>query len=282
MSKPNSNNTSPLRERVSAVAARLAAAELDEAGAKAEWLVAHAAGVERLDLYRDGPGVDEERLDRLVRRLMLGEPIQYIVGTVNFRGHILSCDRRALIPRPETEELVEVALRAPGLRFADVCTGGGCIAVAIARERPGARVRATDISDDALSLARENAARIGVSGRIEFEKVDLLQGQPPASLDVVVANPPYIATDEIEDLQIEVRDFEPRIALDGGRDGMRLIARLLPQAFQSLEAGGRLVMEVGETQAGAVRALMNAAGFVEAAVFRDLAGHDRILQGTRP
>ncbi len=198
------------------------------------------------------------------------------------------CDRRALVPRPETEQLAEWVLAwaplwaRPKPVVADVGTGSGCLAVTLALERPAARVLATDTSSDALALARENAARHGVGGRLWFRQQDLLAGQPPASLDAVVSNPPYVATADWARCAATVRDFEPRAALDGGPDGLAVIRRLVRQARDALAPGGALFLEIGDRQAGAVRALLEAAGFADACVRRDHAGRDRLLRAVRP
>lgn len=282
MSKPASNTISPRRDLLRRVAGRLRAAGRDEAELKAEWLVAHVLGVPRLELAAGTNLPDEQALEPLIARAVAGEPIQYILGTVSFRGHELRCDRRALIPRPETEQLVDLALAARPDRAADVGTGSGCIAIALARERPGCRVVATDVSAESLALARENAARLGVSHAIEFRLTDLLEGATAGVLDVVVSNPPYVASAERASLAVEIRDHEPRAALEAGRDGLDVIRRLVPQAFHALAPGGRLFMEIGETQAAAVCHLMKSSGFIEAGAGRDLAGHERFVWGTRP
>ena len=272
---------------VDVVAAALTGAGLDEAQLKAEWLVAHAAGCKRLELAVRGgesaaPGA-EHVLRAGMERLLQREPLQYVLGTADFMGHLLRVDRRVLIPRPETEQLVEMVLADPELRktasprLADAGTGSGCIAIALAAAQPAARLVATDLSQDALDLARDNARRIGVEARIEFRRGDLLDGMEAGSLDAVVSNPPYVAAEEWHRLEPEVRLFEPRQALDGGVDGLDVVRRLVAQALGALRAGGRLFVEIGDEQGGAAKALTEAAGFMNVDVRRDLSGKDRIL-----
>lgn len=272
---------------VDVVASALTGAGLDESQLKAEWLVAHAAGCKRLELATRGgesaaPGA-EPVIRAGMERLLQREPLQYVLGTADFMGHLLRVDRRVLIPRPETEQLVERVLADPELRktasprVADAGTGSGCIAIALAAALPDARLVATDLSQDALDLARDNARRIGVEARIEFHRGDLLDRMEPGSLDVVVSNPPYVTADDWQQLEPEVRLFEPRQALDGGVDGLDVVRRLVAQALGVLRAGGRLFVEIGDEQGGEAKALTEAAGFMNVDVCRDLSGKDRIL-----
>ena len=272
---------------IKVAAAALDGAGLDEAQLKAEWLVAHAADCRRLELalrQDETAGPDAEQVIRAgIARLLEREPLQYVLGTADFMGHLLRVDRRVLIPRPETEQLVEMVLTDPELqrvvrpRVADVGTGSGCIAIALAADRPDADLVAIDSSQDALDLARENARRIGVESRIEFRRGDLLGGVEKGSLDAVVSNPPYVTTQEWQRLDPEVRLFEPGQALDGGVDGLDVIRRLVTQAVETLRAGGRLFVEIGEGQGAAAKALTEAAGFMDVGVRRDLSGQDRML-----
>lgn len=278
-------------------ALRLAEAGRDEAPLKAELLLAHVLGVSRLDALARSSGygqipleltaLQEGQLTALAARVAAGEPLQYVLGEAWFWGRSFKADRRALIPRPETEELVEHVLGSPELwqreypLVADVGTGTGCIALTLAAERPQARVMATDISPEALALARENEARLDLGGRVDWRLGDLLDGIPAGSLDAVVSNPPYIAAEVVETLAEEVRAHEPRLALDGGADGLAVVRRLAAQAALALRGGGRVWMEIGDEQGSAVKQILTVSGFAAVQIRRDLAGHDRIAEGQR-
>lgn len=262
-----------------------------EARLKAELIASHAFGVPRLHLLADSQreiSQDQLALQRaLALRVARGEPLQYVLGEAWFWGCAFLSDRRALIPRPETEELVQRVLDATDLwqraapRLADVGTGTGCIALTLAAERPQARVLATDISAEALSLARANGERLGLAGRVEWRVGDLLEGVPADYLDAVVSNPPYIAASVIETLAEEVRAHEPRLALDGGPDGLEIVRRLASQAALALRGGGRLWMEIGDEQGESARCILAEAGFGAVRVWRDLSGQERIVEGQR-
>lgn len=268
----------------------LCRAGIDEARTVAEWLVAETVGIGRLDLLLSGDRAvsDEERARIIARagRVAAGEPLQYVLGYTPFMGRDFLCDPRALIPRPETEELCEMVLatlpRDSAARTADVGTGTGCIAVTLALDRPRLRVRAIDLSPEALALARENARRLGVDGRIEWACADLLSEEPDASYDLIVSNPPYVSEHEWERLDRSVRQYEPRVALVGGADGLEVIRRLSAQARRVLAPGGMLWLEIGNEQGPEVHALLESLGFTEVAVLRDLAGHWRIARARRP
>lgn len=273
-------------------ALRLAAARLLRAGVEspriaAEWSLAARLGIGRLELplrYREAltfPCAQAWEAD--LERLAAGEPIQYVMGSAVFFGREFRVDSRALIPRPETEELACRVLACdelwarPKPGVCDVGTGSGCLAITLALERPGAVLLGSDLSGAALALASENARHLGAESRVRWICADLLDGVEDASLDAVVSNPPYIESGALAMLDRQVRDFEPGMALDGGPDGLRVIRRLIPQAFRTLLPGGRLWLEIGETQAGAVSALAQSAGFRDIAVAKDIAGRDRIL-----
>ena len=208
------------------------------------------------------------------------EPLQYILGTWEFMGLPIITDARALIPRPETELLVEEALThirklAQPARVLDICTGSGCIAIAIAK-LTGAAVTATDISPDALALAAENAALHGLSGKINFLQSDLFDGLHGQTFDVIISNPPYIPTAGLPRLQPEIRAHEPMLALDGGVDGMDIYRKLVPHSLQHLAPGGALFLEIGPK---AVETIMLSAGYDIVRLVKDYAGLDRILIG---
>jgi release factor glutamine methyltransferase len=249
----------------------------------AEHLVAKALGLTRLDLYLqyDRSLSEEETAAcrELVRRRGTREPLAYILGEWGFRRLTLKVDRRALIPRPETEVVVERCLallegiKAP--RVLDVGTGTGAIALAIADERPDADVTAIDVSEDALALARENSELTGLAGRVRLLLSDLDEGLPEGPYELVVSNPPYVAPEEIDSLQPEVRDWEPREALVGEGATEAVVAG----ATAVLASGGALVIEVAEGTAARVVDLLSEAGFEEVAATPDLAGRDRVVEG---
>ncbi len=214
--------------------------------------------------------------------------LQYVLGEAWFWGRRFVCDGRALIPRPETEELVQRVLDDAGLWrrerpvVVDVGTGTGCIALTLAAERLRARVTGVDVSPDALALARENEAAAGtVRPRGVADRAICWRAGPAGSLDLVVSNPPYIASAAIATLAEEVRAHEPRSALDGGPDGLACIRRLAAQAVLALRPGGRLWMEIGDEQGEATRCILAGAGFDSVQLHRDLSGHDRLVEGKR-
>lgn len=221
----------------------------------------------------------------LLARRCSREPFAYIVGHEEFWGLMFDVTPDVLIPRPETELLVECAIgrcsAGAAARIADVCTGSGCIAIAIASERPAVTVRASDISDAALDVARHNVRRHGVAGRVEIVRGDLLDGAE-GPFDVIVANPPYVRDGDRPALQPEVGAHEPGVALFGGNDGLGLIARLLPQASARLRTGGTLFFEFGYGQDTEVEALIaSTPGLRMIELRRDLAGIPRVAAATR-
>lgn len=254
-----------------------------------EQLMAHALQSPRLQLYlRFESPVPEDRLAILrdgIRRLGAGEPLQYVTGDTEFMGHRFRSDKRALIPRPDTETLVETVLACaslwsrPAPVIADIGTGSGCIVVSLALARPGAECWAVDRSEAALSLASENAGAHGVAQAIRFQAGDLLAGFAPCSVDAIVANLPYITTSACEALPRHIREHEPRAALDGGADGLDLIRRLVADAPRVLRPGGRIFMEIGFDQAPRVVETLKENGFAETVVSRDLGERDRVVQG---
>ncbi|WP_224368326.1 peptide chain release factor N(5)-glutamine methyltransferase [Hyalangium versicolor] len=264
--------------------------QVDAPRLTAEILLGHVLKTTRVRLYvdLDRPLAKEELASfrALIERRMAGEPTQYLTGVKEFYNRSFKVDARVLIPRPETELLVEAALRvlpkdAPS-RALDVCTGSGCIAISLASERPQASLLATDLSPDACALARENAETLGVGARVTVVQGDLFAPVPAdARFQLVASNPPYIASEEIPGLSAEVRR-EPRLALDGGRDGLAVLRRVIEGARRCLLPGGLLAMEIGETQGAAVRELLQAAGFQDARVEKDLERRDRLAFGTQP
>lgn len=256
----------------------------------AEILVAHALRIDRmkviLEALRPLEAGELAMLRELVKRRRAHEPIAYLRGEREFYGHTFKVDARVLIPRPDTEALVEVALARSAdvslsMRLLDLCTGSGCVAIAIAKARPTAEVVASDVSDGALAVARDNALRLGAYN-VSFVQGDLFAAVPAQRFDVITANPPYIATAEIPTLMPDVREFEPRLALDGGADGLDLVRRIVAEAPGWLEADGVLALEVGAGEAPAVRELFEAAGYREVKVERDYAKIERVVSGARP
>ncbi|HTX30520.1 MAG TPA: peptide chain release factor N(5)-glutamine methyltransferase [Solirubrobacteraceae bacterium] len=259
-----------------------AAATLTEAGCEtprldAELLLAEALGVDRSRLVIEGQSrlsADVvERLDELIRRREAREPVAYILGRKAFRYLTLAVDPRVLIPRPETELLVEVGLTLPpGARVLDAGTGSGAIALALKDERPDLEVWGSDVSEEALAVARANGFRLGLE--VRWLKADLLS-RAPGPFDAILANLPYVASDA--PLAPEIERYEPVSALRAGADGLEVIRRLVAQA----RAVPVLALEIGSDQALAVRGLLDGAGFGSVDVLRDLAGHERVVVGRR-
>ena len=249
----------------------------------AELLLAHTLGRQRIDLYTDfDRPLNPAELDAyrtLVARRARREPVAYILGEWGFRRLTLTVDRRALIPRPETEIVVERALAQLGghesPRVLDVGTGTGAIALAIADEHPGARVTAIDLSPDALALARENAARTGLD--VELLEHDLAAGLPGGPYELVVSNPPYVEPVDLETLMPDVREYEPHLALVGS-GATESVAR---GALDVLAPGGVLVLEVGDGQAAATATLLRGLGYDDVRTTHDLTGRERVVEGRR-
>ncbi|HXG02646.1 MAG TPA: peptide chain release factor N(5)-glutamine methyltransferase [Candidatus Binatia bacterium] len=271
--------------------ARLAAAGVSTPRADAEWLLAGLLGCGRSALTaRLGdrlPSPVSSAYAAALERRCRREPLQRILGWEEFRGLRLRVTADVLIPRPETEVLVEAALgllpSRGGARVVDVGTGSGCVACAIAWERPACRVLGVDRSPAALAVARANVAALGLADRVGLVCADLLEAVGADGVDLVVANPPYLPTHLLASLPPEVRDHEPRLALDGGPDGLDLIRRLLAGAARVLRPGGGLALETaGGDQAQAVARSLEQAGFRDVALTSDLAGVPRILTARRP
>ncbi|MBA2664760.1 MAG: peptide chain release factor N(5)-glutamine methyltransferase [Bradymonadaceae bacterium] len=270
----------------------LAEKQSDSPRLDAEVLLAHALNLERVQLYAqfDRPLLAEEltTVRALVKRRAAKEPIAYIVGSRGFWTIELKTDARALIPRPDTEVLVEAALELLAIdseaSVVDVGTGTGAIALALVTERPKLRMAATDLRADTLALAAENAELLGLTSRVHFFEGDLLEALDPswAPLDMIVSNPPYIAVDQKPHLMGDVRDFEPELALFAGPEGLDVIRPLVAQAFAHLKPGGAFLCEIGYDQGSSVRALFEQAGFGQVLVRPDYARCDRVVIGKKP
>jgi release factor glutamine methyltransferase len=255
----------------------------------AEIVAAHALGISRVQLYvqfdRPLAAAELGAIRELVKRRQGGEPVAYVVGKKEFFGLELAVDGRVLVPRPDTETLVDEALaRLPAgqeaRRAADVGTGSGAVAVALARQRPQAAVYASDVSAEALAVARANAERHGVA--VTFLEGDLgAPLAPHAPFDLIAANLPYVPSADIPALSAEVRS-EPRLALDGGSDGLELVRRLVAAAPALLAPGGALALEVGAGQARQTASLLAEAGFDDVRIRRDLGEIERVVSGIKP
>jgi release factor glutamine methyltransferase len=252
--------------------------QIDSPAKNLAWLIAHADEIAPDDLGN--------AMRALVKRRTAGEPIRYITGEAEFFGLPILVNRDVLIPRPETELLIEKTLELardlPRPGVLDVGTGSGAIAVALAHALPNAIVTATEISAPALAVARSNAARHGVADSIRFLEGDLLAPVPGEQFDIVVSNPPYVPERDRESLAVEVREFEPAQALFAGENGLAIYRRLVPAAFGALVSGGFVVLEIGYGQKQDVAALLEESGFAEINFAPDLQGIPRVASARRP
>lgn len=253
-----------------------------------ELLLAHVLKLPRMRLYLDFERqlgeAELQALRALVQRRAAREPLQHLTGTVSFCGLELAVGPAALIPRPETETLAELAwqhlstIHSPASTILDFGTGSGCLAIALAVKCPSAKIHALDVSTDALDLARANAARHGVAGHITFHQSDGFAALPaPLRFGLIVANPPYIPSAEIATLEPEVRDHDPRRALDGGKDGLDCFRLLAREAALRLQPGGVLMAEFGDGQAHELREVFTTPAWSGEHVEKDLTGRERFL-----
>ena len=258
--------------------------QIENARLNAEHLIAHALGLTRMDLYLEFERkLSEPELAPLrerVKRRAQGEPLQHLLGTVEFCGQTFLCDKRALVPRPETEQLVELLVSGVSdqrsrIRIVDVGTGSGVIALSLAKQFPEAKIFAIDVSEDALALARENEARLGLTDRVEFRKGDLLENFPER-FDLIVANLPYVSMQDRQSLAREVL-HDPEVALFAGEKGDELVRKLIEQAPSHLNPGGVLALEIGINQAEGLTDLLRQKNYHDIRAKKDYAGFARFL-----
>ena len=268
---------------------QLHAAGLPAATLEARELVCCAAGKSREELSRDGrlyvPAAVEQQVERLAQRHLAGEPVAYLIGEWEFYGLPLDISESVLIPRPDTEVLVEQALsRLQGVsepRILDLCAGSGCIGLALAKHLPGSRVVLGELDEGALRICRQNIRRSDLTGRVVSLQMNALE-KPPAHLgefDAIVSNPPYIPDGDIAGLDVSVRDYEPHLALKGGEDGLDFYRAICAQWRTALRADGRLLFEVGVGQADDVLRIMRSCGFGDVEITPDLNGIPRVVSG---
>lgn len=279
-----SDNVKTVLEVVTSTTAYFTKHGVESPRLNSEHLIAHALGKKRLDLYMefDRPLFEKDLLPlrELIRQRAQGKPLQHLLGTVDFHGLIFASDRRALVPRPETEQLVGLVLEnlkpeILNLKLLDVGTGSGVIALTLAAKLDTAMVEAVDVSEEALALARENAARLNLAPRVDFFQSNLLENTA-GPYGLVVANLPYIATDALPSLSREVQ-HDPKLALDGGAAGHEIIARLIVSAKDRLAPGGLLALEIGHDQADVLTALLEREKYQDIQCKSDYQGVRRFL-----
>src|SRR5437868_6618469 len=276
-----------LRRALDSAIQRLTAAQVGSPRLNAETLLMFVLGRDRAYLYAHGEEAltaDQLlRYDEAIAERARGVPAQYITGHQEFWGMDLLVSPAVLIPRPETEHVVETVLELAKdrqtARIVDVGSGSGCIALALARELPQAEVHATDVSPDALEIARANAARHQLQSRVQFHQTDLLTGVGKVAFDFVVSNPPYVGEDEADSVEAQVRKFEPKIAVFAGQTGLEVFRRLIPQARDVLKPGGWLVMEIGYSGRDRVAALL--LGWAEVRFVNDFQSIPRVIAARR-
>ncbi len=269
---------------------RLRAAGVEDAQLEARELVCFALGKTKEQFYRDMnlyvTAPQEARVEELVQRRLAGEPVAYIIGEWEFYGLPLDISREVLVPRSDTEVLAEQAIAltlqaGEGARVLDLCAGSGCIGLAVAANAPDCRVVLADWSEEALRICRQNVRRNGLNARVTCVKANA-RATAPASLwdfDVIVSNPPYIPTGEIDTLDVTVRDYEPRMALDGGKDGLDFYRDIAAKWQTALRLGGTLLFEVGIGQAPEVEQILAQNGFTNISTYPDTQGIWRVVTG---
>lgn len=287
--KPGMTAPTTLVQAWKAAQARLKDAGVDSPVIDARLLLEAAADVSRTDIladpYRALTAEQADRYNAWVERRLGREPVARILGRKGFWKILLNLTPDVLVPRPDTEAVVETALAAfpegPPFTVLDIGVGSGAILLAILAERSAARGLGTDVSETALAVARDNAGNLGLAGRAAFLRTRWADGLDEASFDLVVSNPPYIASAEIERLDPEVREHDPRLALDGGADGLDAYRDLAPEILRVLKPGGVFAVEIGFDQAAAVQALFRDAGADRVQVVRDLGDRDRVVTGVK-
>ncbi len=268
---------------------RLEAAGLAGPVIDARLLVEAAADATRADIVTDPHRLltaeQEAKLNDYLSRREHREPVSHILGRKGFWKIMLNVTPDVLTPRPDTETVVEWVLRDfpehSSWSVLDLGVGSGAILLSILAERPAAKGLGVDVSEEALAVARDNAAHLGLAGRVALLRGDWTEGLADANFDLVVSNPPYIANDVIETLEPEVRDHEPRVALEGGPDGLTHYRRLAPEILRVLKPGGRFAVEIGYDQKEAVEALFRKAGAADVQTLRDLGDRDRVVAGAK-
>lgn len=283
-------------EKYKEVAAFLNNAGIEDAAKEAELIILETINIRKAELYTGSlniSGKESKLIDSFAFRRSQGEPVQYIIGHVNFYGLKINVGRGVLIPRPETELLVEETIKLlketpphpplnkggqGGVNILDLCTGSGCIAIALAKRFPLAIVCGIDKSRDAIVYAVRNAVE-NKAGNVQFLQGDLFEPVRNMKFDCIVSNPPYVRRAEITNLQREIRDYEPIEALDGGEDGLDFYRRIFKEAPMFLKENGLLIMELGVNQSGDIKELVEGAGFKEVEFIKDYAGIERIFSG---
>ena len=290
MQKPVNTEEFTYRALYSEGAAALSAVleEEREAQLDARLLLEHVCGTSLQTLLLDGDrsvsGPEAELYKTLIERRCTREPLAYILGKWDFMGLEFGVSSDVLIPEQDTENLVEEVMRevCDGERILDLCTGSGCILLSLLHYSNGSTGVGTDLSEDAVAAARKNACRLGLSDRSDWRTGDLFEALKPGErFDIIVSNPPYIRRETIGELAPEVRIHEPRMALDGGEDGLDFYRRIIPDAADHLVTGGMLFLEIGYDQAEQVSALMEDAGYYEIRTIKDYGGNDRIVCGIK-
>lgn len=287
------------------VAKTLKAGGIEFAEKEAEILIRHGLHMDTVTIYRDNPELEEDQrtaIEEMINRRLRHEPLQYILRYIEFLGLKLIVGPGVLIPRPETELMAEYAIKTvmswelrvkiktpnSELYILDLCTGSGCLALALAKEFPQANVYGTDISEVAVGYAKENA-RINGIGNVTFlrgslfepiEKLSTVNCQL-STFDLIIANPPYVKAEDIRSLQPEVRDWEPIEALNGGEDGLNIYRELIPSARRFLKDHGILILEVGSGQSDDIAHLLQSSGYADVEIIKDYAGIDRIIQARK-
>jgi len=270
---------------IQSYAQKLSKSGHDNAKRTIEELLAYHLSCSPLEIY-NFKSVNILEFEKDFKRLLKNEPLQYIVGTVNFYGIELKCDKRALIPRPETEKLIEIIFNSSlknekNSKIIDVGTGSGCIAIALATKFTDTQIQAIDISKEAIEMANENVNKLKLSNKINVFYQDNLLKSPDESFNAVISNPPYISSKEWLELPNSVKVYEPRIALEAGSKGTEFYEILIPEASRTLKNKGLLFLEIGYKQADKISEILNTHGFESIYVEKDLQGHDRIIQAIK-